>query len=261
MNVWITGASSGIGEATALKYASMGACLILTSSRYETLSIVAENCRKAGAPAVVCLECDLGNPRMAAGIAEKAWSAFQGGIDILFCNAGVSQRTLIEDTSIETVRKIMEINYFSNVAITSAILPRMLANGGGHIAVTTSIAGKFGFPLRSAYCSSKSALYGWFETMRAEYSDKGISVTIVCPGRVSTNIAFNALDRNGERHGHNDPGQAGGISAEKAADKIVKAIGRGRSEVLIGGKELIMVYIKRFFPRLCARIAAGIRPV
>ena len=136
----------------------------------------------------------------------------------------------------------------------------MLAQGGGHIAVTTSIAGRFGFPLRSGYSSSKFALYGFFETLQAEYYDKGIRVTLVCPGRVRTRISYYALDKGGRRHGQMDPGQAGGISPDKAARKILRAIRLGRREVLVGGKELIMVWIKRLFPGLCARLARRIKP-
>ena len=258
--VWITGASSGIGEACALRYASQGARLILTSSSRERLEPVAASCREKGAADVCVLPCDLGNPAAVEGLAEQAWNAF-GSIDIVYLNAGISQRTTVEDTSLEMVRKIMEINYFAPVTLAKAILPRMLEKGGGHIAVTTSIAGRFGFPLRCGYSSSKFALYGFFETLQAEYADRGIQVTIVCPGRVRTNISFYALDKGGRQHGKLDPGQAGGLSAEKAASKIVRAIARGKREVLVGRGELAMVWIKRFFPGLCARLARRIKPV
>ena len=161
----------------------------------------------------------------------------------------------------EMIRKIMEIDYFAPVALAKGLLPRMLKAGGGSIAVTTSIAGRFGFPLRCGYSSAKFALYGFFETMQAEYASKGIRVTIVCPGRVRTNISLRALDKGGKQHGEMDPGQAGGLAADKAARTIVRAVDRGRREVLVGRKELIMVYIKRFFPGLCARLARRIKPV
>ena len=137
----------------------------------------------------------------------------------------------------------------------------MIAAGGGKIAVTTSVAGRFGFPLRCAYSSSKFALYGYFESLQAENAGNNIKVTIVCPGRVKTNISLNALDKGGVRHGQMDPGQAGGLDAGKAAKRIVKAIKKGKREVLIGRKELLMVYIKRFFPGLCARISIKLKPL
>lgn len=260
MKVWITGASSGIGEACALRYASMGAYLVLTSSSAEKLEAVAASCLRAGAAGVSVLPYDLGNPDGIEALAEEAWNAF-GGLDTVYCNAGVSQRTNMLDTSMAVTRKLMEINFFAPAAISRAILPRMIAAGGGHIAATSSIAGRFGFPLRCAYSSSKFAVYGWFETMRAEYLKQGIKVTTVCPGRVRTNISFSALDKDGNKYGKMDPGQAGGLDAAKAARKIVRAIEKGKREVLVGRKELIMVYIKRFFPGLCARLSILLKPI
>ncbi|MBR1576587.1 MAG: SDR family oxidoreductase [Bacteroidales bacterium] len=258
--VWITGASSGIGEACARRYAAEGSCLVLTSSSRRRLERVARECREAGAQDVCVLPYDLEDPSGIEALVESAWEAF-GGIGIVYLNAGISQRTTVEDTSMDMIRKIMEINYFAPVAIARAILPRMIEAGGGHIAVTTSIAGRFGFPLRCGYSSSKFALYGFFETLQAEYAAQGIQVTLVCPGRVRTNISFYALDKGGERHGKLDPGQAGGLDADKAARKIVRAIAHGRREVLVGRGERVMVWIKRFFPGLCARLARRIKPV
>lgn len=260
MTIWITGASSGIGEACAYEYAKSGNQLILTSSSRERLEPVAQHCREKGAKDVLVLPVDFNDLEGITLLARTAWDTF-GGIDVLFCNAGISQRTNVEDTSMDMVRQIMEINYFAPVALTKAVLPLMLQAGGGRIAVTTSIAGVFGFPLRSAYSSSKHALYGFFETLQAEYYDKNIRVTIVCPGRVRTKISVNALDKGGEKHGTMDPGQDKGLPADKAARQIVRAIEKGKREVLIGRGELIMVYIKRFFPSLCARLARRIKPM
>jgi len=258
--VWITGASSGIGLACALRYASQGAQLVLTALPVgNQLEDAVGQCRAAGAPGVVGLPYDFSDASGIVALCEAAWKAFDG-LDVVYCNAGISQRTLVEDTSEEMVRKIMEIDFFAPEAIARTVLPRMLAQGGGHIAVTSSISGKFGFPLRSAYCSAKAALYGFFETLQAEYYHRGIRVTIVCPGRVQTAISMSALDKGGKPHGQMDPGQAGGITPDRAARIILRAIARGKREVLVGGKELLMVHIKRFFPGLCARLVRRIRP-
>ena len=258
--VWITGASSGIGLACALRYASQGAQLVLTALPVgNQLGEAAQKCRAAGAAGVEALPYDFSDPSGLQALCDAAWAAF-GGLDIVYCNAGISQRTLIEDTSEEMVRKIMEIDFFAPEFIARTVLPHMLAQGGGHIAVTSSISGKFGFPLRSAYASAKFALSGFFETLQAEYWHRGIRVTIVCPGRVQTAISMSALDKGGKPHGQMDPGQAGGITPERAARIIVRAIARGKREVLVGGKELLMVPIKRFFPGLCARLVRRIKP-
>lgn len=259
-SVWITGASSGIGEACAYRYAEEGARLVLTSSSARRLETVALKCRELGASSVSVLPYDLTSLDKIETLVDSAWNANQG-LDIVMLNAGISQRTNVEDTSMEMVRKIMEINYFAPVAITKSILPRMIAEGGGKIAVTTSIAGRFGFPLRCGYSSSKFALYGFFETLQAEYHDKGIRVILVCPGRVNTNISKYALDKGGKPHGVMDPGQANGMSADKAACVITRAIDKEKREVLVGRKELLMVYIKRFFPGICARLARKIKPM
>ena len=260
LSVWITGASSGIGAACARRYASEGAGLVLTSSSADRLEAVASECRALGASSVTVLPYDLSNVDAVDVLVENAWAAC-GGIDVVMLNAGISQRTNVEDTSMDMVRKIMEINYFAPVAIAKALLPKMVARGGGKMAVTTSIAGRFGFPLRCGYSSSKFALYGFFETLQAEYHDAGIRVTIVCPGRVSTNISKYALDKGGKPHGVMDPGQANGMSADDAARIIVRAVAKEKREVLVGRKELLMVYIKRFFPGLCARLARKIKPM
>ena len=260
LSVWITGASSGIGEACAYRYAEEGARLVLTSSSVNRLEPVAARCRELGATEVSILPYDLTCLDGIEALTDKAWDAMKG-IDIVMLNAGISQRTNVEDTSMEMVRKIMEINYFAPVAIAKCLLPKMVGRGYGKIAVTTSIAGRFGFPLRCGYSSSKFALYGFFETLQAEYYEKGIRVTLVCPGRVQTNISRYALDKGGKPHGVMDPGQAGGMTAEAAARVITRAIAKEKKEVLVGRKELLMVYIKRFFPGLCACLARKIKPM
>ena len=233
---------------------------MITAPTAEELEPVAAKCREKGSPGVAVLPYDLSRPDGIPDLAKAAWEAL-GILDTVYLNAGISQRTSVEDTSMEMLRTLMEIDYFAPAAIAKELLPRMVAQGGGHLAVTTSIAGRFGFRLRCGYCSAKHALYGFFETLQAESYDKGIRVTLVCPGRVRTNISLRALDKGGLPHGKMDPGQAGGIPVEKAARTIVKAVRKGRREVLVGSKELIMVYIKRFFPGLCARLARKLKPV
>jgi len=256
--VWITGASSGIGEACAILFAKDKANLILTATRVDALKIIQEKCIQLGAKCEI-LPYDLSDLEGIPALVEAALKCF-GGIDILYNNAGISQRGLTADTLFEVDKKIMDVNYFAPVLITKLVLPGMLAKQYGTIAVTTSIAGKFGFPLRSAYSASKHALYGFFETVQAEYYDRHIRVVLICPGRVNTNISMNALESDGKKHAVLDDGQSGGIPADKAAKKIVKAIYKQRPEILVGGKELLMVTIKRFFPGLSRKLVRKIKP-
>lgn len=255
--IWITGASSGIGEACAYLYARQGVNLILTATRAERLAEVQQECIRLGAQCAV-LPFELSDLKHIDELTDNAIAAF-GKIDIAFLNAGISQRSKILETDDKVDEKIMAVNFFAPVKISKRLLPEMIKQGGGTIAVTTSISGKFGFPLRSAYASSKFALYGFFETLQAEYWDQNIRVVMVCPGRVRTNISYNALEADGKRHGQMDEGQKSGISSEKAAKKIVKAIERQKPEVLVGGKELLMVHIKRFFPGLARKMVRKIK--
>ncbi|PLW98784.1 MAG: short chain dehydrogenase [Marinilabiliales bacterium] len=256
--IWITGASSGIGEATSMKFAKLGAELIISSHEPEELERVCKACSDLGAKCTM-IPFDLSKQDEVQSAANKVIEDF-GAVDIFFSNGGVSQRAEVLDTPLHIDRFIMEVNYFSGITITKTLLPAMLKNGGGHIVATSSIAGDFGFRLRSAYSASKHAVYGFYETLRAEMKDKGIKATVVSPGRVKTNISVNAIDKQGKAHGKMDAGQDGGITAEKCADKIIKALKKNKPVAYIGGKELLMVYIKRFFPRIFFRIVSKIDP-
>ncbi len=255
--IWITGASSGIGEACAYEFAALKYNILLTATNEEKLRTVQHTCKQYG---VLCevLPYDLSDTDNIHMLCNQALAVY-GRIDILFLNAGISQRSQVLDTAETVEKKIMDVNYFTPVKIAKAILPFMIADNGGTIAVTTSISGKFGFPLRSSYAASKFALYGFFETLHAEYYAKNIRVCFICPGRVQTNISVNALEADGTKYGKMDEGQAQGISSGKAAKKIVKAIIQRKAEMYVGGKELLMVNIKRFFPKLARSMVRKIK--
>jgi short-subunit dehydrogenase len=256
--IWITGASSGIGEACAYEFASAGATLIISSNQVNELLTVKEKCEKLGA---VCHNVlfDLSDNESIKAAVDEVKNKI-GRLDILFNNGGISQRATVIESPVSIDRKIMEINFFGGISLTKLVLPLLIESKKGQIVVTTSIAGKFGFLLRSAYCASKHALYGFYESLQLELMDKGISVTFICPGRVKTNISLHALDKFGNPTGQMDEGLAKGIPVEKAAQKIVKAVYKRKREALIGGKELIMVYIKKYFPNLFYNIARKINP-
>jgi dehydrogenase/reductase SDR family member 7B len=257
--VWITGASSGIGAALAYALAEKGSALVLSSTNKEKLEQVKAKCEAFHVRCSVVL-LDLTKSAEFGSIVEQVIEEY-GHIDILVNNGGKSQRSYAIETPIEIDRHIMEIDYFGHIALTKAVLPYMVKNGGGHILVTSSISGKFGFPLRSAYAAAKHALHGFYESLRAELFNQHIYVTIVCPGRVVTNISLNALEKDGTAHGVMDPGQSKGIDAETCARKILKAVQCNRKEIVIGGKEVIMVYIKKFIPALFYLLARKVNPV
>jgi short-subunit dehydrogenase len=244
---WITGASSGIGEALAYELAKPGNALILSARSAEKLSALKE---KIGSHAeVALLPFDLADVNAIPEHVENALSFF-GHIDVLINNAGFSQRSPAMETAESVEREIMELNYFAPVALSKALLPHFLERKAGHIVVVSSIAGKFGFTLRSSYAAAKHALHGYFEALRLEMKDVPVFVTMVCPGRVRTNISYNARKGDGSTHNVLDDGQRKGISSESCARSIVKAISAKKYDVLIGGAELLPVYLKRFCPPL-----------
>lgn len=256
--VWLTGASSGIGLAILELLCREQARLIITSSNAEKLNAAAEFCKNAGTACKI-LPCDLSDSQQVSALTPKALALF-GKIDVLILNAGKSQRGLAFETGIDVDRKIMELDYFSNIVIAKEVLKSMKTSGGGHIAVTSSITGKFGFPLRSAYAAAKHALHGFFETLGIEERKNGVFVTIVCPGRIKTSISYNALLGNGETYKQLDEGQEKGMPAELCAQKYLRAVQKKKREVYIGNKEILMVYIKRFFPSIFYKIADSIKP-
>ncbi len=256
--VFVTGASSGIGKDIAILLAKKGAHLILSALSKEELEEVKEVCIPNAASCHI-LPADFSKPKEVQQIAEKA-KGLHRRIDVLILNAGVSQRSFIHETAFETHQKIFQINYFSNVQIINSLLPLMLEKSSGYIAVTSSIVGKFGFPLRSAYSASKHALQGFFETLRLEYWKHNIHVSIIIPGRVNTNISVNAISGDGKNHGKMDEGQAGGMPSELCAKKYLKAIEKQKRETFVGGKEILMVHIKRLLPSLFNKLAKKIKP-
>jgi short-subunit dehydrogenase len=248
--VWITGASSGIGEALAYELAKRGARLVLSARKASTLEAVRARCERPDAHEIVPL--DLADQTSVNAAAAKVLGV--GAVDVLVHNGGISQRSLVEETSLDVDRRIMETNYFGTVGLTKAVLPSFLARGAGHFLVVSSLVGKIGSPLRSSYAASKHALHGFFDSLRAETAARGVRVTLVCPGFVATNVSKNALRGDGSAHGVMDEATAGGISAEECARGIARAIEKDQSEVLLGGKEVAAVYAKRLVPSLFEKV-------
>jgi short-subunit dehydrogenase len=244
--VWITGASSGIGEALAYELSRKNCKLILSARNVEALERVKSNCVKAE---VAILAFDLVDFDSAKINVEKALAAF-GKIDILINNGGVSQRSLIADTDFAVDKKLIEVDYLGTVAITKALLPHFIENKSGHFVTITSLMGKFGTPYRSGYCGAKHALHGFFDVLRMEHQKDYIDVTLVCPGFVQTNVAKNALIANGAKQNQDDIATKNGMSAAVFANKFVKAVESKKFEVNIGGKEVFGTYLKRFFPKI-----------
>lgn len=256
-NIVITGASSGIGRALAIEYSKYHNNIIIASRNTKKLEEVRSICIKNGSTCNI-VKLDLEIEESINKATDFIINKFEK-IDILINNAGISQRSLFKDTDISVIRKIMEINFFGTVIFTKKLLNNLLNNKTSKIAVVTSISGIFGFPLRSGYSSSKFALHGFFETLYLEHFRDGLNVSFIIPGRVRTNVDKNSLLGDGSKHGVTDKAIQKGISPDLAAKKIIKSLSKNKKEILIGGKEILMVKIKRLCPSLFYLIAKKLK--
>ena len=251
--IWITGASSGIGEALTYELSKRNAKLIISARRKEELERVKGNCASALQANIQILPLDLSRADMLRTITEDAVKLY-GHIDILVNNGGLGQRSLINETSLEVDRQLMEVNYFGTIALTKYLLPHFINRHEGHVVTITSLTGKFGTPYRSAYAASKHALHGFFDALRAEHWKDNIHVTMICPGFIMTNLSVAALTGAGVPQNRLDKTSYTKKTPEWCARRIVRAIEKRREEVYIGGREVFGVYIKRFFPSIFSKL-------
>lgn len=255
--VWITGASSGIGESLALTFAGQQARLVLSARRKDELERVAQRCEheaNLSRASILVLPLDVAELEAAPAKTSQVLEAF-GHIDMLINNAGVSQRSLCQDTELSVYQHLMDVDVMGQIALTQTVLPHMLERGRGHIAVTSSVAGKVGVRLRTGYCAAKHAVMGFFDALRAEVEDEGIQVSTIVPGFVATPVAENSLAADGSAFGQSDEDNAGGMTPDKAAEVIINGLGRGKREIPVGeGKEMMALWLKRVSPEMVFRM-------
>jgi dehydrogenase/reductase SDR family member 7B len=241
--VWITGASSGIGAETAKAFAKQGAKVVLSARKQPELEAVAKQC----ATETMVLPMDL-TAIDTFDVAVKQIIERFGRIDILVNNGGMSQRGTAVETELEVDRRIMEVNYFGNIALSKKVAPIMREQGSGAIVVISSLSGKFGFYLRSAYAASKFALVGFYESMRLEEEKNKLRIHLVFPGFVHTDISLHAIDGSGKTHGKLDNNQKTGMPAEECARQLLLGLQKNKEDIYIGGKELFAITLQRFIP-------------
>ena len=250
-NVWITGASSGIGEALARAWAAQGAQVILSGRREAELASIAAELPGSRVLPFEATDYDA---------VERA-AAAAGHIDILVNNAGQSQRSLAVNTGFGVYRSIMEVNFFAPLRLTQLVLPQMVARGSGHIMAISSAAGKIGSPLRTGYCAAKHAMVGWSDALRAEIAQYGIGVHVVTPGFVQTGIAENALKGDGSHNGPNDDPVNSGVTPAEAAVTILAGIAAGQREIPVGkGAEIALLDPNRTSPEQVFDLMAKLAP-
>lgn len=245
--IWITGASSGIGEALAYVCVAEGAKIIISARRETELKRVAENCNIESTHLFI-LPLDLEHIENMEEKVGQVVSKF-GRIDVLINNGGIAQRSVALKTKMEVERKIMEINFFGTIALTKAVASVMSKQKSGKLVVVTSILGKFGLPLYTTYAASKHALYGYFESLREELHHDNIDVLIVSPGFINTDVGVKSLTEDGSEFSKKSPAQKSGMDPMDCAKGIVNAIKGNRHHKYIGNYEIFSVYIKQFFPK------------
>ncbi|KUR72814.1 short-chain dehydrogenase [Novosphingobium fuchskuhlense] len=261
---WITGASSGIGAAVARALAAEGAHVILSGRNAEALAEVAADCAKGNATAFI-LPFEATDHPAGLAAAEQAWAwavERSGGIDILFNNAGISQRSLAVDTDYAVYERIIAVDLLAPIALTQALVGRMVARGKGRIAMVSSVAGKVGVPLRTAYSAAKFGLIGYADALRTEVTGEGLQVHVIAPGSVRTNVSRNALNADGSRRGVSDKGIDGGMDPEVAAAQMLAEMAAGKREIIVatGFEQMIGEACRtpeEIFDRMAKMVADG----
>jgi len=252
---WVTGASSGIGAGLARALAARGARLILSGRNVAALEAVARECGDA-----LAVPFEATDFERIAEIVARAW-AWKGRVDGLVNNAGISQRSLAIDTAFSVYQQIIAVDLLAPIALTQALLPRMLQAGGGRIIAISSVAGIVGAPLRSAYSAAKHGLIGYHDSVRAENEHLGIDVLVVAPGSVKTNVSRNALTADGSKRGVSDQAIENAISPAESAEAILAAIEAGKREIVLAtGWEHDLAVLRRRDPEaLFDRVSAIVR--
>lgn len=248
--IWITGASSGIGEALAKALDTDNCTLILSGRRVSELERVASHIHKAR---VIKAPFDITDRSAVQQNVQDVLALTGGKLDILINNAGLSQRALALESKIEVDETLMQVNFISQVFLTKLLLPALLKSNSGQIVVISSVMGKMGTPYRSGYAASKHALHGYFDSLRAELHHTPLQVTLICPGFVRTPITMHALTGDGTALNQMDKGTDSGIDPGRFAQKVLRAVSKRRNEAVIAGtKEKFGVFMKRFFPAVYA---------
>lgn len=251
--VWITGASSGIGEAFARAFFKEGANLILSSRRKAALQEV-KNSLGEDTPNVKIIPLDLTESDSFPQKAKEALAAF-GKIDVLINNGGISQRATVKEAEMSTFRRLMEINYFGAVGLTKQVLPHMMERKSGHIIVTSSVVGKIGTKYRSGYAASKHAVQGFFNSLRQEMYEHNVAVTLLCPGFIKTEISKNALTGDGSKFGEMGDAHKKAMTPDEMVKKVMPKIKSKKEEIYVTGfKEGLAIWIQRVSPTLLNKI-------
>ena len=258
---WITGGSSGIGAALAFELGNRGAHVILSGRDEGRLSDVARSI----ATETLVLPFDVRDDAAMQAATEQAvaWAtARSGGLGGFVANAGISQRSRAAKTAMQVYRDIIDIDLVAQIAATQALLPHMTSRAAGRLVFISSIAGKVGVPMRTAYCAAKFGLTGYADALRAELSRDGVNVHVVFPGSIATDVSRNALSGDGVKRGRSDKAIDNGIDPADAASAMLDAIAENQREIVVAeGGEQAMGEMRRtpdaLFDQVAGMVAKG----
>ena len=248
--IWVVGASSGIGEGLVNVLSKHGSRLIISSRRTDLLEDIAS--RHQGTEIKV-IRADMEAHSELADIARRAWEVYDG-LDYIFLNAGMSARDLVSETKIDVEKKVMDINFWGPVTITKALLPDLTKSKESHIVLTSSLSGKYGVPKLASYAASKHALHGYFDSLRTETYQTGLKIHIAIPGFIKTDITVAGLKGDGTVNGKMQQSLEKGMDADRCAEIILRKLGKGKEEFVVGGSERHTVFINRLFPGLTKKM-------
>jgi len=252
----ITGASDGIGAETARQWAARdkaGVALVLAARNEKRLNEVAAQCATHGAMTLV-QRCDVGVRADCVAMIDATVAAF-GRIDMLVNNAGMSAHALFEQTAdLGWTEELMRINHWGSVWCTHAALPHLKASRG-HIVAVSSLLGLIGLPWRSAYCSTKFAMTGFFESLRAELAGTGVGVTIAYPGVVATQIRQRGYNALGQPAGKSGLDERAAMSVERCAQLIIDGAERRRRDIVMTAKAKVGRWLRLLAPSVVDRMA------
>lgn len=257
--VWITGASSGIGEAIAKQYVVQNSKLVLSARRESELNRVKQACVALGAKGsdILVLPLDVTDHGAMGDKTQAVMDEF-GRIDVLINNAGISQRSKCLDTDLSVYQQLLDVDVLGQIALTKSVLPIMVEQQSGHIAVTSSVAGKVGVKWRTGYCAAKHAVMGFFDALRAEVNEYGIQVSTITPGFIKTDVSKNAVTGDGTGFGVDDEDIKAGMDVDKCAQVIVNKLNKGVKEIAVGeGLPMLALILKRFFPNVVFNMVAN----
>jgi len=251
--VIITGASSGIGRELAYRLAAQGAGLSLASRDADRLETVRAECQARGGNAV-SIPTDVAEPAQCEALIQKTMEQF-GRIDILVNNAGISMWAPFEEvTDMGIFEKIMRVNYLGSVYCTYYSLP-YLKQSRGQIVGISSLTGKTGVPTRSGYAASKHAMAGFFDTLRIELASAGVSVTMIYPGFVATEVRTRAFGRDGQPLANSPVREKEIMTVEQCVDQMLPIIQKRRRELVMTLRGKIGLWLKLIAPALVDNFA------